>query len=274
MTAKTAESGISTEALFRAAQWLVGLPIIWSFSVRLIGLGALDPFDPFLTGLVGPTIAKYGMLGVAFALEITDRMLLQHEEEYQNRLHEIIKDVGDRLRAGKAVETSVAEAAARGGGPSKVFREAIRLSDELPFEGALRVAGDRSGKPYLREVMYLMAEAVSSGGDTGSALRRLGMELERNRQYQISVAAKLSSPIALMRSVGLVMVPPLYAALRWSFAGFVGIPAGPEAGAQVFFLYGAFAITVFDGLIFGQWDRLGARLPLAAAAVYCGLNWI
>lgn len=274
MKAKTVESGTSTETLFRAAQWLVGLPIIWSFSVRLIGLGWLDPFDPLLSGLFGARAAKYGMLGLALVLEVTDRMLLMHEEEYQNRLHEIIKDVGDRLRAGKAVETSVAEAAARGGGPSKVFQEAIRLSDELPFEGALRVAGDRSGKPYLREVMYLMAEAVSSGGDTGSALRRLGMELERNRQYQISVAAKLSSPISLMRSVGLVLVPPLYAALRWSFAGFIGIASGPEPGAQIFFLYGAISITVFDGLIFGQWDRLGARLPLAAAAVYCGLNWV
>ena len=62
--------------------------------------------------------------------------------------------------------------------------------------------------------------------------------------------------------------------VRRHIARFVGTAAGPEPGAQIFFLYGAFAITVFDGLIFGQWDRLGARLPLAAAAVYCGLNWI
>lgn len=274
MTAKTAEGGTSNETIFRVVQWMIGLPIIWSFSVRLIGLPDLDPIDPFLSQFFGPRWTKYGMLAVALALEVTDRMLLSREEEFQNRLHELIKDVGDRLRAGKAVETSVAEAAARGGGPSKVFQEAIRLSAELPFESALRVAGDRSGKPYLREVMYLMAEAVSSGGDTGSALRRLGMELERNRQYQISVAAKLSSPIALMRAVGLVLVPPLYATLRYAFANFIGITPGPEAGAQVFFLYGAVSITVFDGLIFGQWDRLGARLPLAAAAVYCGLNWI
>lgn len=274
MSKPATEKGTSTDTIFRVVQWLIGAPIIWSFSTRLVGLPELDPVTPLLEPFLGVGLTKYGMLGIAIVLEVTDRMLIKSEEEYQNRLHEIIKDVGDRLRAGKAVETSVSESAARGGGPATVFKEAISLSDELPFEAALRLAGDRSGKPYLREVMYLMAEAVSSGGDTGSALRRLGMELERNRQYQISVAAKLASPISLMRAVGLMLVPPLYASLRWSFANFVGIPPGAEAGAQVFFLYGAIAITIFDGLIFGQWDRLGARLPLAAAAVYCGLNWI
>lgn len=268
------EHGTSAETIFRVIQWVIGVPIIWSFGIRLVGFPDLDPIQPMLALLVGETIAKYGLAVVALFLEITDRRLIEREVEYQNRLHEIIKDVGDRLRAGKAVETAIAEAAKRGGGPSAVFEEAIKLSDEMPLEFALKVAGDRCGKPYVREVLYLMAEAVVAGGDTGAAIRRLGMELERNRQYVIAVSAKLAGPLGLMRGVGLLAVPPLYAALRYSFTNFAEMKGGPEPGAEIFFFYGAVAITVFDGLIFGQWDRLGARLPLAAAAVYVGLHWV
>ncbi|MCB9682345.1 MAG: hypothetical protein H6733_12835 [Alphaproteobacteria bacterium] len=268
------EAGVGPKQIARMAQWTLGIPIVYSFSVALLGLPLYDPFVDVVGMLVGTEWRARWVLGaIAALIEISDMAIVKGEEEYENRIHELIKGIGDRLRAGSAVETAVSEACRQTDGPSVVFERAIELSDAMPFDAALREAADTCGSDYLREVCYLVAEAVSSEGDTGGAIRRLGMELERNHMYMTTVIAKISSPVLVMRIVGLFAVPPLYALLRFSSNNMSGVHS-TEQGAQIFFMYGAVGITVFDGLIFGQWERLFARLPLAVAAVYIGLNWI
>lgn len=269
------EAGLGPKQMLRMAQWGLGVPIAYSFFIVMLGV---DLPDPMLTiaSLVTPTewTARVVLFLIAAGLEFTDMVMVKGEEEYESKVHEILKGIGDRLRAGAAVESAVAEAVATNQGPSQVFSRAIELSDTMPFEASLRQAADECGSTYLREVCYLVAEAVQTEGDSGSAVRRLGMELERNHQYTTAIMSKISNPVMVMRAVGLFAVPPLYASLRYSFNRFQGGGIPLEAGARWFFLYGAFAITLYDWLIFGQWERIFARLPLAIAAVYIGLHWI
>ncbi|MCB9666184.1 MAG: type II secretion system F family protein [Alphaproteobacteria bacterium] len=267
------EAGIGPRQLTRAAQWIFGIPIVFSFTNSLLGIGLPDPVMYLMTYVLpDPWHCRFVLLLVAAAIEISDMALMQGEKDYETRVHELVKSIGDRLRAGAAVETAVAEACRDTDGPSEVFADAIERSDAMPFDLALREAADECGSAYLQEVCYLIAEAVRAEGDIGGAIRRLGMELERNHQYQEKVNAKIANPLMVLRAVGLFAVPPLYGILRWSFNNFTGGGLKLEPGAMLFFLYGALAITVYDGLIFGQWERLFARMPLAVAAVYVGLH--
>jgi hypothetical protein len=276
-------AGIGSKHLVRGGQWLLGVPIVYSFAIALLNLNWPDPLldlvvslTSFSGGIGRQRWWSHVVLGVvAFVIELTDKALVKGEEDYDGKVHEIIKNVGDRLRSGSAVETAVAEAIRTTDGPSAVFEHAVQLSDAMPFDAALREAADTCGSPYLKEVCYLMAEAVGAEGGTGGAIRRLGMELERNHTYAASVASKIKTPVSVMRGVAFIAVPPLYALLRASFNGFSGAGiANLEPAATLFFLYGAVGITVYDGIIFGQWERLFARMPLAFAAVYLGLTWI
>jgi len=267
--------GIGPRQLLRILQWAVGIPIAVSFFIALVSPGLPDPFvwllEPWFGSEWGVRLALFG---VAAGLEFSNLAVVQAEGIYETKLIEIVKGIGDRLRAGAATETAVAEVVRdKTTGPAVVFVRAITLSDEMPFDAALRLAADQSGSAYLREVAYLVAEAVASEGDAGSAIRRLSVELERGQQYAVKVTAKLSTPIMVMRGIGLFAVPPMYALLRWAFGGIQG-EGGVEAGARLFLLYGAVIITLFDWLVFGRWERIFARMPLGLAAVWCGLNWI
>lgn len=268
------EAGIGPKQILRLAQWGLGFPIAASFFLAMLWPGIPDP----VMWLVGQWFesewwGRVFLLVVAALLEFSDMVLVKTEGEFETKVHEIVKGIGDRLRAGAATETAVAEAVRGTSGPSSVFARAIELSDTMPFDAALRQSADECGSAYLREVAYLVSEAVANEGDTGAAIRRLGMELERNHQYATAVIAKISNPVMVMRVIGLFAVPPLYTLLRWSFGG-LEPGAGVETGARWFFLYGAVAITMYDWLIFGQWERIFARMPLGLAAVWCGLHWI
>ena len=270
-------AGIGPKQIARFFQWVLGVPIAFSFFLALVGYEGVDPVLALMQVFVRDEWwARVALGGIAFGLEITDTAMRKADHEFIVRVHELVKGIGDRLRAGDAVETAVADACRNTDGPSAVFEDAISRADLLPFDVALREAADECGSDYLKEVCYLVAEAVKTEGDTGGAIRRLGVELEKNHLFETSIEAKIANPIMVMRGVGLFAVPPLYAMLRWSFnraahgRGVINL----EPGAIFFFMYGAIAITVFDGLIFGQWERLFARLPLAIAAVYLGLHWI
>lgn len=271
------EAGFGPKQIVRILQWGLGVPITVSFILAMIGSDFPDPALLLMQVFIPSEWWARVALGVlAFGIELSDVAIKKADTDFMVRTHEIVKGIGDRLRAGAAVETAVAEACRNTEGPSAVFEDAISRADLLPFDVALRQAADECGSDYLQEVCYLVAEAVKTEGDTGGAIRRLGVELEKNHLFVTAIESKIKNPIAVMRGVGLFAVPPLYALLRWSFnrAARGDNTINLEPGAKFFFLYGAVGITVFDGLIFGQWDRLFARLPLAVAAVYLGLHWI
>ncbi len=269
------QSAIGPQQVVRIIQWMFGVPIAYSFIIALVGVELFDP-ALILMKLVVPSTwwARVALAGVAAFIEVSDTVVVKIADEYNSKIYEVLKGIGDQLRGGAAVESAVAESIMASSGPTEVFKRAVDLSDAMPFEDALRAAADECGNAYLQEVSYLVAEAVSSDGDSGSAVRRLGMELERNATYESSIRAKIATPLMVMRGIGLFAVPPIYALLRNTANGsdFAG-SEGVEPGARFFFLYGALAIGIYDWLVFGQWERLFARLPLGVGAVYLGLHW-
>lgn len=273
------EAGIGPKQIMRVLQWMIGVPIIWSFALAMAGLNWTDPALLLMqTMITSEWWARVALGGIALMIEFSDFLMKKSQHDYEQRVHEILKAIGDRLRSGSAVETAVAEACRTTDGPSDVFEHAIELADEMSFYDALKVAADECGSEYLREVCYLVAEAVQSEGDTGSAIRRLGLELERNHQYATTVQAKIANPLMVMRVVGLVAVPPLYSLLTYSFNNYETSrheavkEMSHHPAALAFFGYVALVISMYDGLIFGEWERVPVRLPLALASVYLGLH--
>lgn len=271
----TLQAGLGPEQVIRIVQWFFGVPIAYSFILAMTGLTWFDPALLLMMGLVpDPWWARVVLAGIAVVIEFSDVLLMRSNNDYRTKIFEVLKGIGDRLRGGAAVESAVAEAIKSASGPTDVFKRAVELSDSMPFDEAMRAAADDCGDAYMQEVAYLVAEAVANEGDSGSAVRRLGMELERNATYETSIKAKIATPLLVMRIVGLFAVPPIYSLLRATAEGSVySGSTGVEPGARFFFLYGAIAITVYDWLIFGQWERLFARMPLGLAAVYLGLHW-
>lgn len=269
-------AGLGVRHLARAAQFILGAPIVYSTTNRFLDLKLPDPIHEWIAlQLWGNAwYASIAMFVCASLLFMWDLAMKKGGEDFEARVHEIVKGIGDRLRAGAAVETAVAEACRATDGPSDTFEHAIELSDTMPFEVALREAADQCGSPYMAEVCYLIAEAVESEGDTGGAIRRLGMELERNHQYVTSIVSKITSPLLVLKGIALFAVPAFYAMLRWSFNRYSGGGIQFPYAAKFFFFYGALATSLYDGLIFGEWERLGARLPFALSLTYICLNWI
>ena len=122
------EAGIGPRQLTRAAQWIFGIPIVFSFTNSLLGIGLPDPVMYLMTYVLpDPWHCRFVLLLVAAAIEISDMALMQGEKDYETRVHELVKSIGDRLRAGAAVETAVAEACRDTDGPSEVFADSLDL---------------------------------------------------------------------------------------------------------------------------------------------------
>lgn len=267
-------AGIGPIHLVRLVQWSLALPLVWHYLVSLLALRLPDPVWELLENAgLDPWPAHVVLFAAAVVLEISERAVASAEQSFANQLHDMLKTIGDGIREGQAVESAVAEAAQGSSGPAGLFREALELSADMPFESALRAVADSSGRPYFKEVGQLVSMAVNSPGDAGQAIRVLGTELERSYRLTTGLTAKTGASLGVLKGTALIAVPPLYRVLTRQFDASIDLLNSVVIWeARLFFTYGAVAATAIDGIVFDQWDKIPARLPLNLCLVYAGLS--
>lgn len=267
-------AGIGPLHLIRLVQWSLAAPLIWHYLVQLLALRLPDPLWELVENVgLEAWPAHIVLFAAALMLEISERAVDNLETAFANQLHEILKTIGDGIREGQAIESAVTDAAQGSSGPSALFREAVELSSDMPFESALRAVADTSGRQYFQEVGQLVAMAVNSPGDAGQAVRVLGTELERTYRLSVGLIAKTGASLSTLKGTALVATPPLYRVLTSAFDNSMDLLTSVVLWeARVFFTYGAIAATAIDGIVFDQWDKIPARLPLNLCLVYAGLS--
>ncbi len=270
-------AGIGPLHVVRLVQWVIAIPLIWSFVVGILGIDALDPLMELAEGMgVSSFIARWVFAGASAALFVSEQQIDQWQDSFAQRLHDIIKTIGDEVREGKAVETAVALAASEGGGPAALFRDSLDVARDMPFESALVAVADNSGYPYFQEVAHLMAMAVDSPGDTGRALRDLGTELEQSYRLSSSLSAQIYASLVILQGTALVFVPFLFRLLEQSYYRNLAEIMDHRTALEpsLFFAYGAIATASLDGIVFDRWSSVPARIPVSLAMVYGGLNFM
>lgn len=244
----------------------LGLPLAASFVTRFFRPPLPDPLGMAadLAGLPAPPFML--LLAIAGAIVTADNRFSARRDSYRDELYEILKEVGEAMSSGLAIESALHQAARwKKTGPSAEFREALELAQQAPLEDALRTVALHTSHPPFKEVAGLMSVAISAGGDVGSSLRWLGAHYSTLRATEKEFVSKLSSTLTIMRAIGLLAAPFLYAWLEHSFAGFIhtrGGPASLKAGAIAFFAFGAVGMACLDGLVFGRWSHVPAKVPL------------
>lgn len=271
---KLFSAGIGPAHLIRLIQVAIALPVAWSFFIAIVEWKAADPLLELAESLgVAPTTARWGLAIVAVLLEMSEQWVRQSEVRFASRLHELLKTIGDLVRDGAATESAVAEATRGGSGPAALMRDALQISEDMPFEAALRAVADNSGRPYFQEVAHLVAMAIDSPGDVGQAIRTLGTDLERTDRLSKTLQVAIFRSTMILKGTALVFAPPMFALLTSTFQRSNITQGNVDAGAAYsFFAFGAFAAASLDGLVFDRWGSVIPRLPLALALVYGGLS--
>lgn len=265
MSAERAPIGV--RQILNAAIVIVGMPI--SFSL-LAGMYRMDNYD-FMAGLfkmIGYEKAGFvTSCAIAAGLYFADEALEAYNGRFADELYGLIKDIGELVKAGESVEAAVQKATGWKVTPAaRRFREALELSKDASFDVSLRHVAENSGQPAFRETAMLMAGAIDAGGDVGPALRWLAGHFSRLRQHEREFSEKLNGALMTMRGVALVAAPMLYRGLEWSLAGHSGEWNTKLSPATVsFFAWGSLWMASLDGLVYGSWSRVPARIPIYIA---------
>lgn len=269
-------AGIGPIHLVRLLQFAVAIPVAWSFFVGIINTGWPDPILDLSQALgMSSSTARWSAFAVAVALEISEQAVRENETKFVSRLHGLLKSVGDAIRDGAATETAVASATQSGTGPEGLFREALEVAEDMPFDSALRAVADQSGRPYFQEVAYLVALAIDSPGDVGATIRALGGDLDRTNRLSETLTGQIYSATLLFKGTALLAVPPMFNLLTHTFAGSSITTGDVDADwAYYFFAYAAMTTVLIEGVVFDRWGSVPPRLPLALAIVYGGLSFM
>lgn len=254
---------------------VVGTPLSWSF---LAGLYHFEQLDPLW---LAANLLGYGnwwfwiALELALVLFFLDWYLESYNNEYKDELYGLLKDVGEQVKAGLAVEAAVKKTAGwKSSAPARALQRALELSEDVPFEAALRRVAEESGQPSLREVGGLMATAIETGGDIGSSLRWLGGHLATLRQSEKEFQASIESSLRLLRGIALLAAPFMYYWLQFSFDRFNDHKVGNDPATVAFFVYGVVMMSILDGLVYSRWERVPSKLPLYLGLVrMCLFEW-
>lgn len=223
----------------------------------------IDPIREVARDLhVGHVVTPLFM-ALASLLASADVLLERYAGWYRDELNSVLKDIGDEVKHGASIEAATHKAVSyRTTPPAWVFQEALRLSEQAPFDQALRHVSCASGQPAAREVGALVASAVGAGGDFGPALRWLAGHLQKMRLAEKEFEGVLSSPVGLLRFVALLAAPTMYGMLTRQLAIYYGNAPTMPFAAVGFFYAGVFGMSLLDGLIYGRWDRVLPKLPL------------
>jgi len=235
------------------------IPLTAFFFGRLFDLFYIS-FFPFEVALLG-----------AIGLVAMDASYAKYQDVYRDQLFALLKDFGDNMSAGMAVETAVQNATGwRNYGPSKEFNRALAEAQEVPFTAALEHVGQQSRQGAFREVSGLLTLAVRAGGDIGSSVRWLGAHFGTLRATEKEFSAKINSSIKMMWFIGLIAAPFMYMMLATSFANFVG--GDPDEGIDLaalwFYAFGACGMACLDGLVYGRWGSVPPKVPLFLGLIY------
>jgi hypothetical protein len=254
---------------------LVGVPLSWSF---LAGLYGIEQYDPLwlVADLIG-----YGdwwfwiALELALVLFFLDWYLESYNAEYKDELYGLLKDIGEQVKSGLAVEAAVKKSAGwKSSPPARAMQRALELAEDVPFDAALRKVAYESGQPAFREVGGLMAVAIETGGDVGTQLRWLGGHLSTLRQNEKEFQASIESSLRLLRAIALLAAPFMYYWLQFSFDRFNAHKEGNDPATVAFFVYGVVMMAILDGLVYSRWERVPSKLPLYLGLLrFCLFEW-
>lgn len=248
-----------TIVLVRWGSLIASIPLTLYFLGRMLGVMYIELF-PFEVAVAGSVL-----------LVLLDSSYSKYQDLYKDQLFALLKDFGENMSAGMAVETAVQNATGwRNYGPAREFNRALAEAQNVPFTAALAHIGARSRQTTFREVTGLLTLAVRAGGDIGSSVRWLGAHFTTLRAVEKEFTSKINSSIKLMWFVGLLAAPFMYTMLASSFANFVG--ADPEDGIAIaavwFYAFGSAGMASLDGLVYGRWWNVPPKMPLFMALTY------
>lgn len=272
--AADAGPGPSPRFLLNVVTGIVGIPLTWSF---LCGMYDIKEYDPvyFLAKSFGyqNQIFWVGM-AISAVLVFVDVILAKSDEDFKDDLYDIMKDVGEHVKSGMAVEAAVQKATSwKKSAPAEAFKRALDLSQNIPFDAALDKVASETGQRSLRESAGLMAMAVATGGDVGPSLRWVGGHFSQMRQNEKHFTTKIESGLMLMRFVGLLAAPFLYYHLQRAMDANAGEVAPMDPMTVAFFVYGAIGMGSLDGIVYDRWARVPAKLPLFIGLIRLGLGF-
>ncbi len=269
-----ASKGPSARGILNTITVLVGLPLTWSF---LAGMYFLEEYDPLYLAA-----RQYGyqdrifwvFLLLAGALVMVDMVLAKYDEDFKDDLYNILKEIGEHVKGGMAVEAAVQKAVGwKSSPPAKAYQEALEMSQQIPFEAALRKVAKETGQRSFDEVAELMAMAVHAGGDIGTSMRWLGGHFSTLRSNEKRFTASIEGSLMTMRIIGLLAAPFLYMLLEGALDR-NNSQAGPlDPFAVAFFVYGAIGMGSLDGIVYDRWVRVPAKLPLFIGLIRLSLGF-
>lgn len=246
---------------------LVGVPISFSLLAGMYGAQNFE-FMVVATQSIGLGRLGFVIAGViAGLLYAADNALESYNGRFTDELYGLVKDIGEQVKSGLSIEAAMQKSTEWKSSPAASrFKEALLLARDAPLEAALRRAAESSGQPAFRETATLMAGAIDAGGDVGPALRWLAAHFGRLRQHEREFTSQLNGALVTMRAVALVAAPLLYRGLEWSLAGHDGAAQTTLSPATVtFFAWGAVCMASLDGLVYGMWTRVPAKVPVYIA---------
>lgn len=263
----TTEPGMfeNPTAVLTAVTLVLGIPMSVSVVLGMFGASAYDPLY-LLASLAGwPKLTFWFCLLGGFFLYAADDLFYQAQDRYIDELNAILKDIGEHVKAGMSIEAAVKVSTDhRSSAPSAALKDALNLAQHMPFDAALRHVAKKTGQPAFQEVMSLVAVAIEGGNDVGPAVRWLAGHLGRLRQYEKEFMASISSSLMMLRFIALLATPFLYKLLQGRFdvlASQVG-RSGLDPDTVAFFALGVLGMSCLDGLVYGNWTRVPAKVPL------------
>jgi hypothetical protein len=255
--------GLGMRQILNAIIVVVGLPLCWSMLAGMYGVKEYDPIwliadEAGYGKIVFPvTVLVSGILFFA------DEAIERYQMRFANDLYGLLKDIGEAIKAGASVEAAVHKAAGwKKTAAAGALNRAMQLTEQIPFDAALKLAAEESGQPAFREAAALIAGAANAGGDIGPSVRWLAGHFARLNQSEVEFGEKLSAAVTTMRGVALFAVPALYRGLEWSLSNRSEQARTTLNPATVsFFAWAVVWVAMLDGFVYGNWHRVPAKIP-------------